>query len=178
MRFKVTCFFNEPTERLFQILEKKHFTRTGSNTLQWSHKKNSLEIVPFSSPGRETSGYRFYYEGCSEVFEFVFNNLAGKLDPMITGVECTISSSLKQQQLIQLAKKTRYRDCSMPGLYEMEGVGIVLLKTGEINFQMRNRRFTIGSLHDSITKINRIADPLLGLLPAAEKRNRKEKALA
>ncbi len=69
---------------------------------------------------------------------------------MITGVECTISSSLKQQQLIQLAKETRYKDCSMPGLYEMEGVGIVLLKNGEVNFQMRNRRFTIGSLHDSI----------------------------
>lgn len=171
MRFKVTCFFKEPTERLFEILETKHFTRTRQNTVIWSHRNNTLEIVPFSSPGRETNGYRFYYEGSSEVFQFVFNNLAGKLEPAITGIESTITSGLTQKQLIGLAKQTRYRECSMIGLYEMEGVGIVFMKNGDVNFQIRNRHFTIGRLHDTISKINRIASPIIKKLPAAEKQN-------
>lgn len=178
MQFKVTCFFKETTERLFQILEAKHFVRTLDQSIVWTHKNNRLEIVPFSAPGRETNGYRFYYEGSSEVFQFVFNNLAGKLEPTITGVESTITSALNQKQLINLAKQTRYRDCSMPGLYELEGVGIVLMKNGEINFQLRNRHFTIGRLHEAVMKINRVADQMLGLLPAAEKDVRKGRALA
>lgn len=178
MKFKITCFFKEPTERLFQILETKHFVRTLNNSVVWSHRNNTLEIIPFSSPGRETNGYRFYYEGSSEVFQFVFNNLAGNLEPTITGIESTITSSLNQKQLINLAKQTRYRDCSMPGLYELEGVGIVLMKNGEVNFQLRNLHFTIGRLHEAVSKINRIADQMLNLLPAAEKRVRKGRVLA
>lgn len=178
MQFKVTCFFKEPTERLFQILESKHFVRTRNNSVIWSHRNNSLEIVPFSSPGRETNGYRFYYEGSSGVFQFVFDNLAEKLEPTITGIESTISSTLTQSQLINLAKQTNYRECSMKGLYESEGVGIVIMKNSEINFQIRNRHFTIGRMHEIVGLINRVAAPILNILPVAEKNIKKGRALA
>lgn len=178
MQFKVTCFFKEPTERLFEILESKHFVRTRQNTVVWSHRNNKLEIVPFSSAGRETNGYRFCFEGNTEVFQYIFDNLTSKLIPTITGVECTIDSSLNQRQLINLAKQTLYKECSMPGLYEQEGVGIVCMKNGEINFQLRNRHFTIGRLHETIALINRVAGSILELLPSAEKQVRKGRALA
>lgn len=178
MRFKVTCFFKEPTERLFQILESKHLVRTRNNSVIWSHRNNSLEIVPFSSLGRETNGYRFYYEGSSEVFQFVFNNLAEKLEPTITGIESTIASNLTQVQLINLAKQTNYRECSMKGLYEMEGVGIVIMKNGEINFQIRNRHFTIGRMHEIIGLINGVASPLLELMPTTWKETLKRSVMA
>lgn len=176
--FKVTCFFKEPKERLFEILESKHFVRTLQGTVVWTHRKDKLEIVPFSSPGRETNGYRFYFEGNTEVFQFVFDNLAANLSPTITGVEFTLSTVLNQTQLINLAKQTRYKECSLPGLYEQEGVGIVCMKNGEINFQMRNRHFTIGRLHETISIINRVSGSILSILPSAEKRSRKGLALA
>ena len=115
------------------------------------------------------------FQGNSEVFQFLLNNLAGTIDPTITGIESTISTGLNQEQLINLAKRTKYRKCSMRGLYEQESVGIVLLKSGEVNFQIRNRIFTIGRLHQTIGLINRIAAPLMDNVPAGV---RKRKGLA
>lgn len=165
MRFKVTCFFREEPERLFTILSAKHFQRRNKDTVIWTHRKNTLEIVPFSHRGRETNGYRCYFEGNTEVFQYAFDNLSANLQPTITGIECTIETGKPQQELVRLAEKAGYHRCSMYGLYEKDGVGIVLLKNGEVNFQLRNRHFSVGRLHETIRLISKTYQHLVREVP-------------
>lgn len=155
--YKLTCFMKEDHNILFPMLLPLRFKWSERQSVVWEDGENYFRIVPFAVNGRETKGYRIYFKGSSESFRYLINQFLGCFKPTISAIEWISNTDKSQSELIRLAKQKRYLPCSMYGIYEHDGVGIVLMPNSEIHLQIRNQPITFRNLPHFLEKLNGIS---------------------
>lgn len=144
--YRLTFFIKEEPTLLFPLLLPFHFKWAEQNSIRWENEGTRFQIVPFSSKGTENMGYRILFTGNPDTFVYLADQFLGSFIPVYSGIEWMYKSGQTQEELVKLAEKNKYTRCSMYGLYEQNKVGIVLLKSGDINLQIRNRSITSRNL--------------------------------
>ena len=144
--YKITCFLKEEQEDLLAILRPLQFTVDRNKKLIWDNGLTHFIIEPFSSRGRETQGYRIYFNGTPESYQYLFDRFLGYFSPSISGIEFKMSTGEKQEFLISKSEKAGFTRGGMYGIYTFKGVGIVIFPNGEINLQIRNRKFQMSQI--------------------------------
>ncbi|MDX1807713.1 MAG: hypothetical protein R3267_11870 [Paenisporosarcina sp.] len=159
--FKIVCFIKEEPTILFPLLLPFRFQWSDKQTLTWQDEFCHFRIVPFSSVGRESMGYRVVFTGSVESCQYLFDQSLSRFSPSISGIEWTHQTGLTQSQLVNRAEKAGYTRGSLLGLYEHKGIGIVLLPNGDINIQIRNRHIQAKNLYKLMGDMETAAAPFL-----------------
>lgn len=150
--YKVTCFIQEEKHQLFPLLTPLGFSVVQDHLI-WQNEKSRCIIKPFSIRGRNTQGYRIYFYGSPEFGEYFFQRAMGCFEPTISGVEYLLQTQESQRSLINTAEKIGLTRGCLYGIYKFEQVGIVILPNGEINFQIRGRKFSYMKLACELKEI-------------------------
>ncbi|WP_028393919.1 hypothetical protein [Bacillus cihuensis] len=156
--FRVTCFVKEKPATLLPLFLPLRFVWTKKNGVVWKNENVEFRIQPFTSEGRESHGYRIFFCGNPEAFQYLFDLSIGQFSPTITGVEYTGESEESQNSLVRLAEKNGFSRGSLYGIYEHKGIGVVLLPSGEFNLQIRNRKLTCSSIKNVMNNIEEVAE--------------------
>lgn len=157
--YKIVCFLREEPNILFPLLLPLRFQWSEKQTLTWQDEFCHFRIVPFSSAGRESMGYRVLFTGSVESCQYLFDQSLSRFSPSINGIEWVHQTGLRQSELIVRAEKAGYQRGTLYGLYEHEGIGLVLLPNGEINIQIRNRFIQAKQLYKLMARIEEVAAP-------------------
>lgn len=144
--FKVTFFIKEERHELYSLIKPLHFVLNKDNQLVWRTEHTYFIIEPFSTEGRESHGYRVYYNGSPEAGQYLFDRFLGCFSPSITGVEYKLETQEKQNALVKKSEQVGYLKGSMYGLYQYKGKSICIFPTGDIQVQIRNRKFRLSDL--------------------------------
>lgn len=155
--FRLTFFTKEEPAVLFPLLLPYHFKWGKQNSIIWEKEGTCFQIIPFSSRGTESMGYRILYTGNPDTFVYLADQFLGSFEPSYSAIEWMYESGHAQEELVKLAEKNKYTRCSMYGLYEQNKVGIVLMKNGDINLQIRNRSITSRNLANFMYDMETVA---------------------
>ena len=159
--YRITCFLPEEPAVLFPLLLPFHFRWGERNSLVWENEGTRFQLIPFSTKGTDSMGYRLMFTGNPDTFVYLADQFLGTFSPEYSGIEWMLESGKTQEELVKLAEKATYTRCSMYGLYEHNKVGIVLLKNGDINLQIRNRNINSRNLASYMYDIESIASAFL-----------------
>lgn len=160
--YRLTFFIKEEPALLFPLLLPFHFKWAEQNSIRWENEGTRFQIIPFTSKGTDMMGYRVLYTGNPDSFVYLADQFLGSFSPTYSGIEWMYESGQTQDELVRIAEKYKFTRCSMYGLYEQDKIGIVLLKNGEINLQIRNRSITsrnIASFMYEIEMVSRAFQP-------------------
>lgn len=157
-QFRLVCFLKEEPETLFPLLMPLRFYKHRDGSLCWQQEGVEFSIHPFATRGRESMGYRVYYNGTPEGCQFLMDQTLARFDVSISGIEWIHQTEMSQRELIQLAEKGRMKRGSMPGFYEVGEIGVVLMPDSTIHLQIRNRIIPIGRLAQLLQSINEVAE--------------------
>ncbi|MEK5209641.1 hypothetical protein [Psychrobacillus sp. FSL H8-0510] len=155
--YSVTCFMKEDPSELFPLLLPLHFKHAEKQSLLWRHEQTTFQIVPFSTRGTESRGYRLLFSGSPDSFRYIIDQFLGAFEPSFSGIEWIYQTDFSQNELVKLAEKQGYTRCSMFGLYEQEKVGIVLMQSGVVNCQVRNHGITNRNIASYMQKIEDVS---------------------
>lgn len=158
--YKITCFIQHEPKTLFPLLNPLGFIRSRENTLVWRNGQHCFTIAPFSSKGRESQGYRVYFNGSPEAGQYLFEQTIGRYSPRIRGVEYQTSLGKTQHEMVNIADRLFKRGC-MYGVYETNNrIGIIVLPNGDIVIQLRNIPIKVHKLTDYMREIEQILDKI------------------
>ncbi|MEK3977336.1 hypothetical protein MKZ20_21775 [Psychrobacillus sp. FSL K6-2684] len=155
--YRVTCFMEKEPSEIFPLLLPLHFKWAERESIVWEKNGIRLQIIPFSSKGSDSMGYRILYHGNPDTFVKLMDHFLGGFTPFFSGIEWINQTKNSQESLVKLAEEERYERCSMYGLYEHKGVGIVLMPSGEVNLQVRNRKINSFNLSKLMYCIESVA---------------------
>lgn len=141
---------------LHHLLKPLQFSLRRDNRLIWTEGKTEFIIEPFSTSGRESQGYRIYFNGTPEAGQFLFDRSIGCFSPTISGIEFTLTTNEKQSTLIKKAERARFTRGSLSGLYDYKGVVICIFPSGEVSLQIRNRKFKTSGLSGVMKEIEHV----------------------
>lgn len=156
--YRITCFIKEDPAALFPLLIPFHFKWGERNSIVWEKEGTRFQIIPFSTRGTDSMGYRLIFTGNPDTFVYLADQFLGAFSPEYSGIEWIFESEKSQEELVRLAEKAKYTRCSMYGLYEYNKIGIVLLKNGDINLQIRNRNINSRNLASFMYDIESVAN--------------------
>ncbi|EAR66192.1 hypothetical protein B14911_10672 [Bacillus sp. NRRL B-14911] len=156
--FKVSFFIREKEQELFPMLEPLNFTIHRDHKVVYQGEKYRFIIQPFSVVGRESQGYRAYYNGNPDSFQYLFDHALGCFSPTISGVEYTFHTDKSQSELVKTAVKAKYKKGSVYGLFENQGIGIVIMPTGQVILQVKNRLIKRADLARVMYEIKSVVD--------------------
>lgn len=160
--FKVSFFIKEKEQELFPLLQPLRFSINRDHKVVWRYKGSEFVIQPFSVVGRESQGYRAYFKGSPEAFQYLFDFALGCFSPKINGIEYVYSSDQKQTELVKIAENNSLRRESIYGLYRQGRIGIVILPNGRMTFQIRNckiRQSELASVFNEIESVVQLFKP-------------------
>lgn len=155
--YKITCLIEEEPAVLFPLLLPMQFKLSKNNSITWQNEKTSFEITPFTSRGRGVFGYHITFIGNPESCRYLMDQFLSPFKPLISGIEWIHQSIKTQSDLIRLSEQHRFLKCSHRGLYEKNGVGVVLLPNAEIHLQIRCRKISVSNLPNILLEITDIA---------------------
>lgn len=155
--YKLTCFLKEGPATLYPLLRPLNFQLTRDQSMIWTNGELSFQITPLTSRGRGLNGYHISYRGNPESCSYLMDQFLGAFDPLISGIEWVSESDLARPELIRLSEKANFMKCSLLGLYEHKGVGIVLLPNSEIHLQIRCRQISNSNLPALMSDIMNVA---------------------
>lgn len=156
--FRLVCFLKEEPEELFPLLMPLRFQRHRDGSLKWQQENSDFSIHPFATRGRESMGYRVYYNGTPEGCQFLMNQTLARFDVTVSGIEWIHDTGMTQKELIRLAETNQLERGSMLGFYERNGIGIVLMPDGTIHLQIRNRPIPLVRLAQLLQSISEVAE--------------------
>lgn len=159
--YRITCFMKQEPSQLFPLLLPLHFKWEKRNSIIWEREGTSFQLIPFSTKGSESMGYRILYVGNPDTFVYLVDQFLGSFTPVFSGIEWIYESGVSQDGLVSIAEREQFTRCSMYGLYEHKKIGVVLQKTGEINLQIRNRNITSHNMASYMYGIESIASYFL-----------------
>lgn len=159
--YRVTLFIKEEPSVLFPMLLPFHFKWSKQNSILWENEGTKFQIIPFTSKGTDTMGYRIIFTGNPDSFVYLADQFLGCFSPTYSGIEWEFQSGKSQEELVKQAEKSKFQRCSMYGLYEQDKIGIVLMKNGDINLQIRNRSITSRNVGSFMYDIETIASVFL-----------------
>lgn len=164
-QYRITCFLKEEPAVLFPMLLPFHFKWGERNSIVWERENVRFQLIPFSSKGTESMGYRIMFNGNPDTFVYLADQFLGSFAPTYSGIEWIYQSEKTQDEAVKIAEKHKFQRCSMYGLYEHNKVGIVLMKTGDINLQIRNLALNSRNLSSYMYEIEHVASSFLPKVP-------------
>lgn len=156
--FKVSFFIKEKEQELFPLLQPLRFSVNREHKAIWNERGSEFVIQPFSGVGRESQGYRAYFNGTPEAFQYLFDFALSCFSPTISGIEYHLTTDKSQAELIRLAERSRCKKGGMYGLYHHNGVWIAILPNNRVTLQIRNRKVKQADLARVMQEIESVVD--------------------
>jgi len=131
---------------LFPLLIPLRFKWSDRNSIIWKNEDTEFKIIPFASKGREKMGYRIEFKGSPESCQYLMDQFLSRFNPQISCIEWVHESDMPQKELVKLAEKSKYQRGSLYGIYDHDGIGVVLLHSNTVHLQVRDHSLTTRSL--------------------------------
>lgn len=152
--YKITCFAPIEPEQLAKQLKAVHF-KPVKKGFEWSLNGTFFRIEPFQEqPRGSLKAYRVSFNGDIPGGMYLFDLSIGCLDPMIKGVEQTITHHAMKNAdwMNEIRKRPSYQMIDARGVYMKESVGVIVVND-TITYQIHSRKNNTLKLLDCLRKI-------------------------